>query len=205
MTEKINQKGFIQIPLLIRIIVAVVIASAVGTGFVLHRQGKLDFLSTNVSQIVEEDIPTTDSTTTQEQELEQARLETEKARQETELLKQQLEEQKRKEQQELNQRLLQIEQERLELERQRAQREAEQEAKISQNKALLDSCLADAKTKYNTCLDGAETYKKQCLGLANGSPATIEICFMYYGEISVSCSQGFQDLKNDCYNLYPQY
>lgn len=52
MKEKIKtQKAFIQIPLLIAIIVAVVIVSGVGTGAILHKQGKLASLVANVSQV----------------------------------------------------------------------------------------------------------------------------------------------------------
>ena len=49
-----RQKGFIQIPLLIVIIVSVVVASVVTTGVVLHRQGKLSFLVANISQVFRE-------------------------------------------------------------------------------------------------------------------------------------------------------
>ena len=44
------QKGFIQIPLLIIVVVSVVIASA-GTGVILHKQGKLVSFTANISQI----------------------------------------------------------------------------------------------------------------------------------------------------------
>jgi len=45
-----NQKGFIQIPLLIIVIASVVIASA-GAGIVLHKQGKLASLTANISEV----------------------------------------------------------------------------------------------------------------------------------------------------------
>ena len=50
-----NQKGFIQIPLLIGIIVAIVIISVVGTGVVLHKQGKLAPLVANLSEVLKGD------------------------------------------------------------------------------------------------------------------------------------------------------
>lgn len=84
MNPKIKlQKGFIQIPLLIVIIVSVVLVSGATTGIVLHKQGKLTPLITSVSQIFKgtKDI---EEVSQQEQELEQARLGTEKKRQEIE-------------------------------------------------------------------------------------------------------------------------
>lgn len=45
-----NQKGFIQIPLLIVVIALIVFASA-GTGVVLHKQGKLSPLVANISEV----------------------------------------------------------------------------------------------------------------------------------------------------------
>ncbi len=51
MKEEIKtQKGFIQIPLLIGIIVSIVVASA-GTVVVLHKQGKLTSLTANISEV----------------------------------------------------------------------------------------------------------------------------------------------------------
>lgn len=115
MIEKINQKGFIQIPLLIGIIVAVVITLGVGVGVILHKQGKLAPLVANISQVsteTEKPITTEIQETNQEElpeqlpveqestepqieeELEQARLEVEKAKQEAEEAKRLLEEQK---------------------------------------------------------------------------------------------------------------
>lgn len=46
-----NQKGFIQIPLLIAIIVSIVAVLTVTTGVVLHKQGKLSSLVASVSQV----------------------------------------------------------------------------------------------------------------------------------------------------------
>jgi len=46
-----NQKSFIQIPILIAIIVSLIVVAGVGTGIVLHKQGKLTSLIANVSQI----------------------------------------------------------------------------------------------------------------------------------------------------------
>ena len=54
MKEKIKQKGFIQIPLLIGIIVAVIIISAVGTGVVLHRQASTDKQELIIEEIIPE-------------------------------------------------------------------------------------------------------------------------------------------------------
>jgi len=52
MKEKIkSRKGFIQIPLLIIIIASVVVVAGVGTGVVLHKQGKLASLIANISQV----------------------------------------------------------------------------------------------------------------------------------------------------------
>ena len=51
MREKIKQKGFIQIPLLIAIIVAVVVVSVATTGVVLHKQGKLASFTANISEV----------------------------------------------------------------------------------------------------------------------------------------------------------
>ena len=46
-----KQKGIIQIPFLIAIIVVVVMGSVIGAGVILQTQGKLDPLLANVSQI----------------------------------------------------------------------------------------------------------------------------------------------------------
>ncbi len=54
MGDKIKtQKGFIQIPLLVMVIASIVIAS-VGTGVVLHKQGKLSSFTVNISEILKE-------------------------------------------------------------------------------------------------------------------------------------------------------
>ena len=69
-----SQKGFIQIPLLIGIIVAVAILSGAGVGIVLHKQGKLFPLVTNISQVfkgTEEPIAAEIEETDQEELLEQ--------------------------------------------------------------------------------------------------------------------------------------
>ena len=47
MKRAFYQKGFIQIPLLAMIVISILTAS-VGAGFVLHKQGKLSFLSADV-------------------------------------------------------------------------------------------------------------------------------------------------------------
>jgi len=49
-----NQKGFIQIPLLIIIIVSIVAVSAVTTGVILYKQGKLTSITTDISQMFKE-------------------------------------------------------------------------------------------------------------------------------------------------------
>lgn len=49
MKEKVNQKGFIQIPLLVIVISAIIIAS-VGAGVVLRKQGKLTDITANISE-----------------------------------------------------------------------------------------------------------------------------------------------------------
>ena len=113
MKEKImNQKGFIQIPLLIVIITSVLMVS-VSTGVVLYRQGKLTPLIANVSQVFQEtkelelEIKSQESKTDQEQslleetnqeensqstqELEQVKLEIEKVKQEAERAKAEME------------------------------------------------------------------------------------------------------------------
>lgn len=104
-----NQKGFIQIPLLIAVIVSIIAVSTVATGIVLHKQGKLAPLVANVSQVfkgtedVEPEAKSEEPKTEQEQslleetnqeensqtaqELEQAKLEAEKAKQEAERAK----------------------------------------------------------------------------------------------------------------------
>ena len=45
-----NQKGFIQIPLLI-IVIALIIVASVGTGVVLHKRGKLAPLVANITEV----------------------------------------------------------------------------------------------------------------------------------------------------------
>jgi len=46
-----DQKGFIQIPLLIVVIVSIVVVSTVTTGVVLHKQGKLSSITANISGV----------------------------------------------------------------------------------------------------------------------------------------------------------
>lgn len=110
MKEQIKtQKGFIQIPLSIGIIISVVAVSIVTTGVVLYRQGKLTPFIANVSQVFQEtkelepEIKSEEPKIEQEQslleetnqeensqtaqELEQAKLEAEKAKQEAERAK----------------------------------------------------------------------------------------------------------------------
>jgi len=53
MKEKIKQKGFIQTPLLIGIIISLVAASAVTTGVILYKQGKSSLLVADVSEVFE--------------------------------------------------------------------------------------------------------------------------------------------------------
>lgn len=48
-----NQKGFIQIPLLVIVIASIIVAS-VGAGVVLHKQGKLASITANISQMFKE-------------------------------------------------------------------------------------------------------------------------------------------------------
>lgn len=78
-----NQKGFIQIPLLIAIIFATISVASAGTGAVLYSQGKLVPLVASISEVFKgtEDV---EEISQQEQELKQTRLETEKKRQEIE-------------------------------------------------------------------------------------------------------------------------
>jgi len=108
-----KQKAFIQIPLLIAIIVAVVLASGATTGVVLYKQGKLTSLIAGISQVFKgtEDIK---EVSQQEQELEQARLEAEKVRQEAEVAKAEAE--RLKTEQEEAQRITELEQRIKELE-----------------------------------------------------------------------------------------
>ena len=78
MGDKIKtQKGFIQIPLLIAIIVSVIAVSIATTGVVLYKQGRLTSFVDNISLLFEktEDV---EEISQQEQELERARLEAEK-------------------------------------------------------------------------------------------------------------------------------
>src|SRR3989344_5110540 len=101
MNSKIKQKGFIQIPLLIGIIIAVVVVSGATTGIVLHKQGESAPLLANVSQVskgaepvaTESERVKPEEISQQEQALKQAKLEAEKAKQEAENLKQELEKQ----------------------------------------------------------------------------------------------------------------
>ncbi len=109
-----NQKGFIQIPLLIGIIIAVVITSGIGAGVVLHRQDKLPFFSADVSHVsqVFEDVKEIEEVEPQnkeesileeikeegsqvEQELEKTGTEVEKASAEAERLRREVEETQR--------------------------------------------------------------------------------------------------------------
>jgi len=108
MKQKIKtQKGFIQIPLLVAILVAIILASTVTTGVVLQKQGKLAPLIANISEVFEgtgepvivgeeeiepeemqaEQKPETNQEEITQQELEKIRLETKKARQEAEKAK----------------------------------------------------------------------------------------------------------------------
>lgn len=111
MKNKIMKKGFIQIPLLVGIIIAFVVVSGTGAGYVLYEQKKLDSLTASVSQIPTEqkennteleEIETEELEIEESQEetnleLEALKLETEKNRIENERLKKQLEEQKKQE------------------------------------------------------------------------------------------------------------
>ncbi|MDD3072243.1 MAG: hypothetical protein PHS16_03210 [Candidatus Colwellbacteria bacterium] len=100
------KKAFIQIPLLIGIIIASIVISGAGAGYVLYEQKKLDSLTASVSQIpTEEELNNTDleKVKTEEDqeeinpELEALRLETERNKTENEILKEQLEEQRKQE------------------------------------------------------------------------------------------------------------
>ncbi|MCG2692623.1 thermonuclease family protein [Candidatus Parcubacteria bacterium] len=120
MKDKIKtQKGFIQIPLIIGIIVSIVAVSTITTGVILHKQGKLTFLVADISEVFKrteeititekvqsEEPPTGQPEINQEEitqhELEQAKLEdwkakaeVEKAQQEAERLRKEAEEAKR--------------------------------------------------------------------------------------------------------------
>lgn len=97
MKEKINQKGFIQIPLLIVIIASIFVMSA-GTAVVLYRQGKLAPFVANISQVFKEvkDLePEAESL-----EAEKIKQEAEKSKAEAEELKREAEEAKRKDEEE---------------------------------------------------------------------------------------------------------
>lgn len=109
MQEKIKQKGFIQIPLLIAIIASIIGASVAVTGVVLHRQGKSIPFIASISQVLKgtEDVKpeikseqpqpqveqsllkevSQESNLQAEQELKETKLEAEKAKQETEKIK----------------------------------------------------------------------------------------------------------------------
>lgn len=108
-----NQKGFIQIPILITIIGSLIVISTVAAGVVLHKQGKLASLVADVSQVFKgaedaklevkseepqltEEQPQLEEinpggTSQAEQELEKARLEAEKAKAEAEKTKAEIE------------------------------------------------------------------------------------------------------------------
>lgn len=168
-----NQKGFIQIPLLIGIIVSIILASGVTTGVVLHKQGKLAPLLASVSKVFEntEDIETEikfeepylkgeqslleetnqgeDSQI--EQELEQAQLEAEKAKQEAERAKAEME--RLKNEQEAQK--LTEEQQKQEDQKRREikERQAEETEKIVNIKAVdedLSRIIAAAKPKIDS-------------------------------------------------------
>jgi hypothetical protein len=68
--RNMNQKGFIQIPLLIIIIASIVVASA-GTGVILHKQGKLAFLTADISEALKQNEETTKETKQEELQNEQ--------------------------------------------------------------------------------------------------------------------------------------
>lgn len=111
MKDKIKtQKGFIQIPLLMAVIISIIAVSTAITGIVLQKQGKLTPLIANISQIFQKDkevkpeieseepkteqkesllgeISQENSQTEIEQKLEQTKLEVEKAKQEAEKAK----------------------------------------------------------------------------------------------------------------------
>ncbi len=79
MKEKIKeQRGFIQVPLLIVIIVSIVAVSTVITGVVLYKQGKLTPFIDNISQLFKE-TEEVKKNSQEEQKLERARLEAERA------------------------------------------------------------------------------------------------------------------------------
>lgn len=109
MKEKIKaQRGFIQIPLLIGIIVSIVVISVATTGVVLYKRGELAPFVTNVSQIfkgtkdiepeIKSEEPQQEQLVSQEenfqaeQELDQTRLEAEKTKAEVGKLKKEADE-----------------------------------------------------------------------------------------------------------------
>jgi hypothetical protein len=108
---------FIQISLLIGMIIIIIFSlSATIVGFVLYKQGKLNSLLANVSQVSEEEEPAfsaqeqtenveqikqEENPQEEESELEQAMLEAERTKEEAERLKQELKEQKEEVQQEI--------------------------------------------------------------------------------------------------------
>jgi len=55
MEKKIKiQKGFIQIPILIGIIISLVVAGGIGAGLILHKQGKQASITANISEVFPE-------------------------------------------------------------------------------------------------------------------------------------------------------
>lgn len=138
MKEKINQKGFIQIPLLIGIIVVALIASG-GTGVILYKQSKTR-LTANVFEALNQRQNTPvvakgEEQTNQEQlsgqseELEQAKLEAEKAKLEAEKLKKEAEETKRKAEEEARIKTEQELQQQLETQRLAEEQRKQEEAR----------------------------------------------------------------------------
>jgi len=161
MKEKNNQKGFIQISLLVAIIISIVVVSTATTGVVLHKKGKLTPLVASVSQVfratkdTEPEVKSEKSQSTEEQpqsekinieeisqteqELEQARLEAEKTqaeakRAQVEIEKAQLEAERLKAEQEAEKAKTKAE---AEAERLKAEQEAQRIAEEQQRQEEL--------------------------------------------------------------------
>ncbi len=145
-----DQKGFIQIPLLIAILIASVSVASVGAGVVLHKQGKLTPLIANVSEVfknvkntreeikkIETDITSDITSTIETEERKELKLQEEIKKQEK--LRQQLKEEAEvKAQQELQQ---QLESQKL-AEKQRRQEELrrqEEAQKLADEKAKKEA------------------------------------------------------------------
>jgi len=121
MKEKINQKGFIQIPLLIAIIVFTVVTAGAATGVILHKQGKLAPLVASISEVFKVTEPEETQTADIQSKLEQKIAEAEKE----EAKAQELEQQAETTEDELEKARLLVEAERARAEAEKARAEAE--------------------------------------------------------------------------------